>query len=93
ILGTAIGIGLGYSVAYFIMNPNGTMGTYFDMPYWRLKMPGFCIIVMAAIIVLLTFIGFLSVKQMLKGTAADALRPYTPKKMKPLAIEKTKAFH
>lgn len=80
ILGTAIGIGLGYSVAYFIMNPNGTMGTYFDMPYWRLKMPGFCIIVMAAIIVLLTFIGFLSVKQMLKGTAADALRPYTPKK-------------
>lgn len=93
ILGTAIGIGLGYSVAYFIMNPNGTMGTYFDMPYWRLKMPGFCIIVTAAIIVLLTFIGFLSVKQMLKGTAADALRPYTPKKMKPLAIEKTKAFH
>ena len=93
VLGTAIGIGLGYSVAYFIMNPNGTMGTYFDMPYWRLKMPGFCIIVMAAIIVLLTFIGFLSVKQMLKGTAADALRPYTPKKMKPLAIEKTKAFH
>lgn len=93
ILGTAIGIGLGYSVAYFIMNPNGTMGTYFDMPYWRLKMPGFCIIVTAAIIVLLTFIGFLSVKRMLKGTAADALRPYTPKKMKPLAIEKTKAFH
>ena len=93
IVGTAIGIALGYLVAYFIMSPDGTMGTYFDMPYWKLKMPGFCVAVMIFIIALLTFIGFLSVKQMLKGTAADALRPYTPKKMKPLAIEKTKSFH
>ena len=29
---------------------------------------------------------------MLEGTAADALRPYTPKKMKHLRIEETKAF-
>lgn len=30
---------------------------------------------------------------MLKGTAADSLRPYTPKKMKPMLIERTKFFH
>lgn len=30
---------------------------------------------------------------MLKGTAADALRPYTPKKIKPMLIKKTKLFH
>ncbi len=30
---------------------------------------------------------------MLVGTAADALRPYTPKKMKPMLIERTKFFH
>ena len=30
---------------------------------------------------------------MLAGTAADALRPYTPKKVKPMLIEKTKFFH
>ena len=29
---------------------------------------------------------------MLKGTAADALRPYTPKNMKHMAIEETKFF-
>ncbi len=93
ILGSAIGIGLGYAVAYFIMNPNGMMGTYLDMPRWKLCFPWFCRVILAAIIILLTFIGFLSVRQMLKGTAADALRPYAPKKMKPLAIEKTKWFH
>ena len=80
ILGSAIGIVLGYGVAYFIMNPDGMMGTYLDMPEWNLYFPWFCYIVLAAMIALLTLIGFLSVKQMLKGTAADALRPYSPKK-------------
>ncbi len=31
-------------------------------------------------------------KSMLKGSASDALRPYTPKKMKAMAIEKTKLW-
>lgn len=93
IIGSLIGTALGYGVAYFIMNPNGSMGTYFDMPYWKLYLPLFCIVILVLIIAVLTFIGFLSVKQMLKGTAADALRPYTPKKVKPLKIEKTKIFH
>ena len=93
IAGSAIGIILGYGVAWYIMNPNGMMGTYFDMPYWKLYLPKFCILILIIIITVLTFIGFLSVKEMLKGTAADALRPYTPKKIKPMLIEKTKLFH
>lgn len=93
VLGSAIGVALGYGVAYYIMNPNGMMGTYLDMPEWKLYLPWFCYVVLAAIILLLTFIGYLSVKKMLKGTAADALRPYTPKKMKPLFVERTKLFH
>ena len=93
IIGSALGIGLGYFVAWFLMNPNGSMGTYLDMPEWKLGIPWFCYIILAAIIVLLTLIGFLSVKQMLHGTPADALRPYTPKKVKNLLGEKTKWFH
>lgn len=89
VLGSALGIFLGIGICAIIMNPNGTMGTYFDMPKWELVVPWFCYVVVAAIIVFLTFIGFLSVKKMLKGTAADALIPYAPKKMKKLAIEKT----
>ena len=93
VVGSALGVLLGYGVAYAIMNPDGMMGTYFDMKKWVLYLPWFCTVAVILIIALLTFIGFLSVKQMLKGTAADALRPYSPKKMKPLAIEKTKLFH
>lgn len=92
VVGCALGILLGMGICAIIMNPNGTMGTYFDMPKWELVVPWFCYVVVAAIIVFLTFIGFLSVKKMLKGTAADALRPYAPKKMKKLAIEKTKLW-
>lgn len=92
-VGMVFGCALGYGVAYFIMNPNGMMGTYFDMPEWKLYFPWFCYVILAAILAMLTFIGYLCVKQMLKGTAADALHPYVPKKVKPMAIEKTKAFH
>ncbi|MBQ7654431.1 MAG: FtsX-like permease family protein [Clostridia bacterium] len=93
VVSSAAGIGLGYAVAYAVMNPNGMMGTYLDMPRWDLRLPWFCVGIIVFIIALMTFIGVLSVKQMLKGTAADALRPYTPKKMKPLLIEKTELFH
>lgn len=92
IVGAALGIGVGYGFAYFIMNPSGSMGTYMDLPYWKLHMPFFCVVVMIAVLFALTLIGFLSVKSMLRGTAADALRPYAPKKMKNLAIEKTKVW-
>ena len=75
------------------MNPHGPMGTYFDLPKWNLYMPWYVWVVIVIINLLMVLVGFLSVKNILKGSAADALRPYTPKKMKPLLIEKTKWFH
>ena len=93
IIGEAAGLLLGYGIAWMIMTPSGMMGTYLDMPNWNLIVPWFVWLILALLLVLMTFIGFLSVKQMLRGTAADALRPYTPKKVKPLLIEKTKFFH
>ncbi|MBQ8620709.1 MAG: ABC transporter permease [Oscillospiraceae bacterium] len=88
LVGLVLGVALGYFVASFIISPDGMMGTYLDMPDWSLVMPDFCIPVMALTVVFLTLISYLSVKKMLKGTAADALRPYTPKAMKKSVIEK-----
>ena len=89
LIGTVLGVALGYGICWMIMNPAGMMGTYFDMPRWELAMPGFCAVVIALIVAFLTFISFLSVRKMLAGTAADALRPYVPKKMRNIALEKT----
>ncbi len=93
VTGTVLGVGLGFGIAWMIMNPNGMMGTYLDLPEWQLVMPWFCVLAIVLIIAALTLIGFLSVRKMLAGTASDALRPYSPKKMKPMMIEKTKFFH
>ncbi len=93
IAGTVLGVGIGYLLAWFIVNPNGSMGTYLDMPQWKLYLPYFSCPVLAFLLAFLTWIGFLSTHRMLRGTAADALRPYTPKKMKPLLFERTKLFH
>ena len=90
--GSLLGIGIGYLLGWYIMNPNSAMGTYIDMPRWDLYVPWFCWVILVFINVFLTLIGFLSVRRMLKGTAADALRPYSPKKMRHLALEETKAF-
>ena len=92
LIGSALGVALGYLVAAVIVSPNGMMATYFDMPYWNLYIPWFCWVIMIITLVFLTLISYLSVRKMLKGTAADALRPYVPKKVKPLKIEKTKAW-
>ena len=88
-LGTVFGIGIGFGIAYFIMNPNGAMGTYFDMPYWKLYMPWFAYIVMAAVLSLFTFVGYASVRKMLKGSAAETLRAQAPVKVKKTLLEKT----
>ena len=90
IVGTAFGVALGYAVCKAIMSEGGTMGTYFDMPDWSAAIPEFCYPVMAATVALLTLISYLSVRQQLKGTAADALRPYSPKKMRKIFFER---FH
>ena len=92
LLGTVLGIAIGYGLGWFIMNPDGAMATYIDMPSWTLHAPAFTWMVIAGIIAFLTFIGFLSVRKMLQGTAADALRPYSPKRMKHLRFEETKRF-
>ncbi|MCR4924716.1 MAG: ABC transporter permease [Clostridiales bacterium] len=88
IIGTILGIAIGYLLCWFILNPKGAMGTYIDMDSWGLHIPTFVWIVLAVVDLFLLMIGFLSVRSMLKGTAADALRPYTPKKMRNLLIEK-----
>ena len=62
------------------------------MPSWTLHAPRFSWYVIIGINAFLTFIGFLSVRKMLKGTAADALRPYSPKRMKHLRFEETRRF-
>lgn len=93
IFGAILGIALGYGLCFYIINPHGPMGTYFDMPRWNLYLPWYVWLVLAGMILVLALVGYISVKKVLKGTAADALRPYTPKKMKPLVIEKTKWFH
>ena len=92
LMGAALGIALGYGVCGMIMSENGMMGTYFDMPDWKNVMPGFCWPLLAVIILALTAISYLSVKRLLRGTAADALRPYTPKTMKKSGLEKLRLF-
>ena len=76
LLGTALGVALGYWLCSLVMSEDGMMGTYFDMPDWHLWMPSFCPPLLAAIVALLTAVSWLSVREQLRGTAAEALRPY-----------------
>ncbi|MCR5457152.1 MAG: ABC transporter permease [Clostridiales bacterium] len=92
IVGSLLGIGLGYFVAWFIFNPDGSMGTYFDLPSWAIYIPWWSYLVIACIIALMTLISYISAKNMLRGNAADSLKPYTPKAMKRLSIEDSKAW-
>ncbi len=87
-LGTALGVLLGYGIAALIMSPFGMMSTYFDLPEWKLVMPFFCIPVIVLTVAVLTAISFFSVRKMLRGTAAETLRPYTPKRMKKSFVER-----
>ncbi len=86
--GTLFGLLLGWALGWYIMNPGGAMGTYLDMDDWSLYVPPFVWVTIAAMNLFLLLIGFLSVRTMLRGTAADALRPYSPKKMRSLFIER-----
>ena len=92
LMGSILGVAIGYGLGWFILNPDSAMATYLDMLSWTLYAPAFCWIVILMINVFLTLIGYLSVRKMLQGTAADALRPYTPKRMKHMALEETKRF-
>lgn len=92
LVGGLIGAFLGVLIEKIVMSPTGMMGTYFDLDKWPVGVPAYIIILSVLIILFLAFITFLSIRKMLKGTASDALRPYVPKKHKPLLIEKTKVF-
>ena len=92
IVGTVIGIFLGYGIARLIFSPTTMQGTYFDLPTWNLYMPWWCALILVAGVAFLTLISFLSVKKTLRGTAAETLRPYVPKKVKPLLLERTRLW-
>lgn len=93
IIGSIVGIILGYAVARIILSPNGMMGTYFDWSEWNLYMPLYCPIVIIFIILLLTMVSYYTIKKILKENPAEALRPYTPKKTIKTKLEKTPLWH
>lgn len=90
IIGSGLGILLGVGIVWLIISPSGMMSTYLDMPSWKLYIPGFCTLILILTVLFLTLIAFMSVRKMLKGTAADALRPYTPRAVKSMKIENTR---
>ena len=69
------------------------MRVYLDLPQIKLYMPTFCIVSMIVLFSVLTLVGYLSVRNILKGTVADTLKPYIPKKTKRIFFEKTKLWN
>ncbi|MBR6050443.1 MAG: ABC transporter permease, partial [Clostridia bacterium] len=92
VIGSALGAVLGYFVCKLVMSEDGMMGTYFDMPDWSAATPAFCYPVIVGTVLLLALISYLSVRAQLRGNAADALRPYTPKTMKKSFLERLPFF-
>lgn len=88
LVGTGLGSLLGLWICKLVMSEDGMMGTYFDMPDWSAAIPAFCYPIIIGTVLLLTLISFLSVRQQLKGTAADSLRPYSPKKVHKMFFER-----
>ncbi|MBQ3371159.1 MAG: FtsX-like permease family protein [Mogibacterium sp.] len=87
--GSVLGIALGYLICKMVMSQEGMMGTYFVMPDWTIHIPAWIWAIVLMIVILTIFIGYLSVRELLRGTAAETLRPYTPKHIRKLLIEGT----
>ena len=87
--GSILGMVLGYLLCKMVMSQDGMMGTYFVMPDWTVHIPLWIWAVVLAIIMLTIFIGYLSVRDLLRGTAAETLRPYTPRHIHRLLLEGT----
>lgn len=85
--GMVPGIALGYGLARLIVGPETAMSVYFDVPRWHLSIPAFCLPWIAAMAVVLALTGCLSVRRVLRGTAAETLMPYMPKLMRRLRME------
>jgi putative ABC transport system permease protein len=92
VFGTILGALFGYGIAYFIMNPNGSMGTYMDLPRWDLVVPGYTYIVVILMDLLFLAVAYLSVSRILGGTVADSLRPYVPRHIRSSALERTRIW-
>ena len=92
LVGSILGVGLGYFIAWFIFNPGGSMGTYFDLPSWNIYVPWYTFLIVLGVVLIMTLLSYLSVRSVLKGSAADTLRPYSPKKMKRHKIEDSKIW-
>ncbi|MBQ6315514.1 MAG: FtsX-like permease family protein [Mogibacterium sp.] len=89
LVGSALGIVVGYLLCNMIMSQDGFMGTYFVMPDWSIHIPLWIWVIVALIVVLTIFIGYLSVRKLLSGTASETLRPYTPRHIRRVLLEKT----
>ena len=87
--GAVLGMVLGYLICKMVMSQDGMMGTYFVMPDWTVHIPLWIWAIVLAIVMLTIFIGYLSVKDLLRGTAAETLRPYTPRHIHRLLLEGT----
>ena len=89
LVGSVLGMVLGYLICKMVMSQDGMMGTYFVMPDWTVHIPVWIWAIVLVIVMLTIFIGYLSVKDLLRGTAAETLRPYTPRQIHRLLIEGT----
>ena len=89
VIGSALGVVMGYVLCKMVMSQDGMMGTYFVMPDWTIHIPVWIWAIVVLIVVLTIFVGYLSVRDLLRGTAAETLRPYTPRHIHRLLLEGT----
>ena len=89
LIGSALGMVAGYLLCRMVMSQDGFMGTYFVMPDWTIHIPVWIWAIVAVIMALTIIIGYLSVRDLLSGTASETLRPYTPRHIRRMLLEKT----
>jgi len=89
ITGAAFGMVFGYFFCKMVMSQDGMMGTYFVMPDWTIRIPVWIWAVAVMLVVLTILVGYLSVRSLLSGTASETLRPYAPKHIHRILLEKT----
>ncbi len=89
VTGAVLGMILGYLICRMVMSQDGMMGTYFVMPDWTIHIPLWIWAIVLVIVAFTIFIGYLSVRNLLRGTAAETLRPYTPRHIRRMLLEGT----
>jgi len=89
VTGAVLGMAVGWLFCKLIMSQDGMMGTYLVMPDWTIHIPLWIWAIAVMLVILTILIGYLSVKDLLRGTASEALRPYTPRHIHRIALERT----